>query len=144
MHTNNCVTLDPPVQWSIRQDSTFWSSRQMLNLVRIEKLLDVVDFINFLRILQNLSNILHPSRQNWTTKVWFFCKWKIIDENIHLLLTSYFFLVCLNGKLLSVPYIIPPCLISWILSKDVVLAVQYKVYLGKPSEKKTAKFMTTC
>ena len=47
---------------SIKQDSIFWSLRQTF---------------------QKLSNILHPSRQNWTTKVWFFfCKWKIIDENI--------------------------------------------------------------
>ena len=36
----------------------------------------------FLRILQKLSNILHPSRQNWTTEVCFFCKRKIIHENI--------------------------------------------------------------
>ena len=51
--------------------STFWSLRQMVNWVRGEKLLAVVHFIYFLRILQKLS-FQHPSRQNWTTKVWFF------------------------------------------------------------------------
>ena len=39
----------------------------MLYWLRGEKLLAVVHF--FLRILQKLSNILHPSRQNWTTEV---------------------------------------------------------------------------
>ena len=58
--------------WAIRQDSTFWSLSQMLYWVRCEKLLAVQHFIFFLRILQKLSNILHPSRQNWTTEICFF------------------------------------------------------------------------
>ena len=70
--------------------------------------------IDFLRILQKLSNILHPSRQNWTTDLCYFLQkednsCKYLSQ---LLLTSYFFfltyLVCLNGKFLSVPYILPP------------------------------------
>ena len=70
----------------------------MLYWVRGEKLLAVVHFIYFLRILQKLSNILHPSRQNWTTEVCFFLQkednsWKYLSQ---LLLTSYFILVCLN------------------------------------------------
>ena len=54
----------------------------MLYWVRGEKLLAVVHPIYFLRILQKLSNIWHPSRQNSTTEVCFFCKKKIIHENI--------------------------------------------------------------
>ena len=83
------------------QDSTFWSLRQMLYYwVRCEKLLAVQHFIFFLQILQKLSNILHPSRQNWTTEVCFFLQkennsWKYLSQ---LLLTSYFILVCLNEK----------------------------------------------
>ena len=51
-------------------------------------------------ILQKLSNILHPSRQNWTTEVCFFLQkennsWKYLSQ---FLLTSYFILVCLNEK----------------------------------------------
>ena len=70
----------------------------MLYWVRGEKLLAVVHFICFLRILQKLSNILHPSRQNWTTEVCFFLQkednsWKYLSQ---LLLTSYLILVCLN------------------------------------------------
>ena len=70
----------------------------MLYWLRGEKLLAVVHFIYFLRILQKLSNILHPSRQNWTTEVCFFLQkednsWKYLSQ---LLLTSYFILVCLN------------------------------------------------
>ena len=108
----------------MRQDSTFWSLRQMLNWERGEKLLAVIHFIHFLRILQKLSNILQPSRWNWTTKVWFFLQmednwWKFLSQ---LLLTSYFFLVCLNWKLLSAPYIIPPC----IDLRKKVLSLAYK------------------
>ena len=33
-----------------------------------------------------------------------------------------------------------PLSYPWILSKDVVLAVQYKVYLGKGSKKKVRNF----
>ena len=74
----------------------------MLYLVRGEKLLAVVHFIYFLRILQKLSNILHPSRQNWTTEVCFFLQkednsWTYLSQ---LLLTSY--------KLLATPFIIIP------------------------------------
>ena len=74
----------------------------MLYWVRCEKLLDVQYFIFFLRILQKLSNILHPSRQNWTTEVCFFLQkednsWKYLSQ---LLLTSY--------KLLATPFIIIP------------------------------------
>ena len=70
----------------------------MLYWLRGEKLLAVVHFIYFLRILQKLSNILLPSRQNWTTEVCFFLQkednsWKYLSQ---LLLTSYFILVCLN------------------------------------------------
>ena len=70
----------------------------MLNWVRGEKLLAVVHFIYFLRILQQISNILLPSRQNWTTEVWLFLQkpdnwWKYLSQ---LVLTSYFILVCLN------------------------------------------------
>ena len=84
--------------WAIRQDSTFWSLKQMFYWVRGEKLLAVPHFIFFLRILQKLSNILHPSRQNWTTEVCFFLQkddnsWKYLSQ---LLLTSCFILVCLN------------------------------------------------
>ena len=83
--------------WSIRQDLTFWSLRQMLNWVRGKKLLAVLHFIYFLRILQKLSKILLPSRQNWTTKVWFFLQkkdnWrKYLSQQV----LSYFILVCLN------------------------------------------------
>ena len=39
-------------------------------------------FMISFRILQKLSNILHPSRQNWTTEVCFFCKRKLIHDNI--------------------------------------------------------------
>ena len=61
-------------------------------------MLAVPHFICFLRIVQKLSNILHPSRQNWTTKVCFFLQkednsWKYLSQ---LLLISYFLLVCLN------------------------------------------------
>ena len=72
----------------------------MLYWVRGDKLLAVVHFIYFLRILQKLSNILHPSRQNWTTEVCFLLQkednsWKYMSQ---LLLSSYFILVCLNEK----------------------------------------------
>ena len=42
------------------------------------ELLAVPHYIYFLRILQKLFNLLHPSRQNWISKVCFFCKGKII------------------------------------------------------------------
>ena len=73
-------------------------------------MLAVVLFIYFLRILQKLSNTLHPSRQNWTTEVCFFCKMKINSWNYlsQLLLTSYFILVLSQWKKRSTPYIILP------------------------------------
>ena len=65
--------------------------------------------IDFLRILQKLSNILHPSRQNWKTEVCFFCKRKIIHENIWANYFSFLTLSWSQWKLLVTPYIIPPC-----------------------------------
>ena len=50
------------------------------------------------KIEQLKSDFFLKMEDNW---------WKYLSQ---LFLTSYFFLVCLNGNLLSVPYIIPPWL----------------------------------
>ena len=99
----------------IRQDLTFWSLRQMLYLLRGEKLLAVVYFIFFLRIMQKLSNILHPSRQNWTTEVCIFLQKE--DNSLKYLSQLLSHLLLYPGlsqwKLLSTPYIIPPWVVPY-------------------------------
>ena len=96
----------------IRQDSTFWSLRQLLYLLRGEKFLAVVHFIYFLRIMQKLSNILHPSRQNWTTEDWFFLQKEVNSIKYLSQLLSHLLLYpgLSQWKLLSSPYIIHPWL----------------------------------
>ena len=78
--------------WWIRQDSTFWSLRQILDWIRGERLLTVVHSIDFLRILQKVSNIEQPrshfllqKEDNW---------WKYLSQ---LLLTSYFWSVSMEN-----------------------------------------------
>ena len=106
------ATKIPRRFWSIRQDSIFWSLRQMLYLLRVEKFLAVVHFIYFLRIMQKLSNILHPSRQNWTTEDWFFLQKEVNSIKYLSQLLSHLLLYpgLSQSKLLSSPYIIPPWL----------------------------------
>ena len=91
----------------IIQDSTFWSLRQLLYLLRGEKFLAVVHFIYFLRIMQKLSNILHPSRQNWTTEDWFFLQKEVNSIKYLSQLLSHLLLYpgLSQWKLLSTPCI---------------------------------------
>ena len=73
-------------------------------------MLAVIYFIFFLRIMQKLSNILHPSRQNWTTEVCIFLQKE--DNSLKYLSQLLSHLLLYPGlsqwKLLSTPYIIPP------------------------------------
>ena len=87
----------------------------MLNWVKGDKLLAVVHFIYFWRILQKLSKILHPSRQNWTTEVCFFCKRKLIHENIR---ATYF----------------SPLTLSWSVSMKIIGDSLYYSSIGSPEK----------
>ena len=113
----------------IRQDSIFWSLRQMLYLLRVEKFLAVVHFIYFLRIMQKLSNILHPSRQNWTTEDWFFLQKEVNSIKYLSQLLSHLLLYpgLSQWKLLSSPYIIPP----W-FSKPTTKSGKSQIFLPLP------------
>ena len=90
-------------------------------------------FYFFLRILQKLSNILHPSRQNWTIEVCFFMQkennsWKYLSQ---LLLTSYFILVFLNEKMVYSFYnssmvLTHPLILSLIVFQEAVFTQAWK------------------
>ena len=62
--------------------------------------------------MQKLSNILHPSRQNWTTEDWFFLQKEVNSIKYLSQLLSHLLLYpgLSQWKLLSSPYIIPPWL----------------------------------
>ena len=73
-------------------------------------------------ILQKLSNILHPSRQNWTTEVCFFLQNENNSTPSHLLLYP-----CLSQwKKWSTPYVIPPW---WIVSWSHIMSM--KIYISR-------------
>ena len=124
--------------WLIRQDSRFWSLRQMLYKVRDETMLAVVHFIYFLRILQKSSNILLSSRQNWTTKVFYFLQKKDYSRKFFEPATSHFLLysgvsqrklyyssmITLDSSLRFLYYIIP----WWWIIKNEYRCDMYNPY----------------